>query len=47
MESEMGFAAGAVAGMSFVQMRFILHVEAFGCESREQFRRDDVLHSHG
>jgi hypothetical protein len=30
-----------------VQMGFVLDVQALGCESRKQFCRDDILHSHG
>jgi hypothetical protein len=31
----MGFAARAVSGVAFMQMRFIFDMQAFGCESRE------------
>ena len=34
IESEMGFAARAVSGVAFVQMRFVLDMQALGCESR-------------
>jgi hypothetical protein len=30
-----------------VQTRFILDMQAFRREGREQFCRDDILHSHG
>jgi len=42
----MALAARPVSGMSFVQMRFVFDMQALGRESRQQFCRDDVLHSH-
>jgi hypothetical protein len=32
--------------MPRMQMRFVFDVQALGRESRNQFCRDDVLHSH-
>jgi hypothetical protein len=46
IESEMRFPAGAVACMAFMQMRFVLDMQAFRCESRDELGRNDVLHSH-
>jgi feruloyl-CoA hydratase/lyase len=47
IEPEMGLAARAVSGMAFMQMGFVLDMQARGRKHREQFCRDDVLHSHG
>jgi hypothetical protein len=42
----MALAARPVSGMSFVQMGLVFDMQALGRESRQQFRRDDILHSH-
>ncbi len=47
IKPEMSLAARSVTGMALVQMRFVLYVEAFRREDCEQFRGDDILHSHG
>jgi len=47
IESEMGFPAGPVSGMAFMQMRFILDMHALRRKGREQLGGDDILHSHG
>jgi hypothetical protein len=47
IESEMGLAAGPVSRMTLVQVGFIFDMQALGRKSRDQFRRDDVLHAHG
>lgn len=46
MNSEMCLAAGAVPGVSFMQMRFIDDVEAFRMESIGQFFGDRVSDGH-
>ena len=46
IKTEMRFAARAVTRMAFVQMRFIFDLEALRGESRSQFRRNSVLHTH-
>jgi len=43
----MGFAARPMPGMAFMQMGFILDMQAFGRKSGKQFRGDDILHTHG
>lgn len=43
---EVSFVAGLVAGMTFVQMRLVEDVKAFGMKSRVQFLRDDVSGCH-
>lgn len=47
IESEMSLAAGPVAGMAFVSMRLILHMEALGRESVVQLFRDQIACMHG
>ena len=47
IESEMGLAAGPVAGVAFVPMRFILDMEALGHESVAQLFRDQIACVHG
>jgi hypothetical protein len=42
----MALAAGAVAGMALMEMRFVLDMQALRCESSHQLRRDDIPHSH-
>jgi hypothetical protein len=46
IESEMALAALPMSGMAFVQVGFILDMQAFGREGRDQLCRDDVLHRH-
>ena len=46
IKPEVGFSAGVVSGMPFMQMRFVFDAKAFWRESRCQFRRNNVLHSH-
>jgi hypothetical protein len=46
IESEMSLAAGPVAGMAFVPMRFILDMEALGRESVAQLFRDEIASMH-
>ena len=43
----MGLAAGPVAGVAFVPMRFILDMEALGRESVAQLFRDQIACGHG
>jgi hypothetical protein len=40
---EMRFAAGPVAGVALMQMRFVADLEAFGNESFAQLVRDNVF----
>ena len=47
IESEMRLAAGPVAGVAFMPMRFILDMEAFGRESVAQLFRDQIACMHG
>jgi hypothetical protein len=47
IESEMSLAAGPVAGVAFVPMRFILDMEALGHESVAQLFRDQIACVHG
>ena len=47
IESEMSLAAGPVARVAFVPMRFILDMEAFGRESVAQLFRDQIACIHG
>src|ERR1700722_6849660 len=47
IESEMSLAAGPVAGVAFVPMRFILDLEALGRESVAQLFRDQIACGHG
>ena len=47
MDPEMGLAAGTVAGMTFVAMRFIDNVETFRSESAGQLFPDEILDEHG
>ena len=46
IKPEVGFTAGVVSGMPFMQMRLVFNVQAFRRESRRQFRRNNVLHPH-
>ncbi len=46
MYPEMGFAARPVAGMTFMQMRFVDDVEAFGMESLPQLMCDVIFGCH-
>ncbi len=46
MNPEMRFAAGAVPGVPFMQMRFIDDAEAFRMESVGQFFGDRVFGGH-
>jgi len=46
IQAKVRFASGPVPGMSRMQMGFVFDVQALGRESRNQFCRDDVLHSH-
>jgi hypothetical protein len=46
IKTEMGFAAGPVAGMSLVQTGFVFDVQALRRESRDKPGCYDVLHSH-
>jgi hypothetical protein len=41
-----GFAAGPVAGMTLVAVRFIFDLQAFGGEGLLQFFRDHILGAH-
>jgi hypothetical protein len=47
IKSEMSLAAGPVAGVAFVPMRFILDMEALGRESVAQLFRDEIACMHG
>ena len=47
IEPEMSLAAGPVAGVAFVPMRFILDMEALGRESVAQLFRDQIACGHG
>src|ERR1700720_4575121 len=47
IEPEMSLAAGPVAGVAFVPMRFILDLEALGRESVAQLIRDQIACGHG
>lgn len=42
----MRFASGPVSSMSLVEMGFIFDMQTLRRESRQQLRRDDILHSH-
>jgi len=46
IETKVRLAARPVAGMSRVQMGFVLDVKTLGLESRNELGRYDVLHSH-
>jgi len=46
IETEVGFAAGPVAGMTLVAVRFIFDLQAFGGEGLLQFFRDHILGAH-
>jgi hypothetical protein len=46
IEPEMRFAAGPMAGMAFVPVRFILDMKALGCESVAQLFRDQIAGVH-
>ena len=46
IKPEMSFAAGPVAGMAFVPMRFILDMETLGRESAAQLFRDQIACMH-
>src|SRR6201999_2331923 len=46
IKSEVALAAGAVPGMAFMQMGFVLDMHAFRRESRDQLCRNNILHSH-
>lgn len=46
IKAKVRFASRPVPGMPRMQMRFVFDVQALGRESRNQFCRDDVLHSH-
>src|SRR5262245_43796587 len=45
--SEVGFSPRAMAGMSFVPVRFVLHLQALGGEGLGQFLLDQILNRHG
>jgi hypothetical protein len=47
IKPEMSLAAGPVAGVTFVPMRFILDMEALGRESVAQLFRDQIAGVHG
>ena len=47
IEAEMSLAAGPMARMAFVAMRFILNMEALGRESVAQLFRDQIACMHG
>ena len=47
IEPVMALAARPVSGMSFMQMRLVFDMQALRREGRQQFCRNDVLHSHG
>jgi hypothetical protein len=46
IDSEMRLAARPVAGVTMVLMRFILDIEAFGCESVAQLFCDQIARVH-
>src|SRR5580704_4349201 len=46
IKPEMSFPAGPMSGMAFMQMRFVLDMDALRRKGREQSCRDDVLHAH-
>jgi hypothetical protein len=46
MNAEVGLPARPVAGMAFVPVRFVDHLQAFGGESFGQLVRDEVVDAH-
>src|SRR5436190_1846817 len=46
INAEVRFFSGPMAGMAFVLVGFVHHVEAFGCESFSQLSRDDIFRLH-
>ena len=46
IETEVRFAAGPVAGMALMAVRFIFDLQAFGGEGLLQFFRDHILGAH-
>lgn len=46
IEPEMTFTARAMSGMAFMQMQFVFDMQAFRRESRDELRRDNILHPH-
>ena len=46
IEAEVALAPRAVSGVAFVQMGFILDMQTFRRERRDELCRDDILHSH-
>ncbi len=47
MNAEMALAARAMAGMSRMVMRFVLHTQACGRKHVGQFRYNCCVHGHG
>jgi len=47
IDPEMGFPARPMAGVTFMALGFIDHLEAVRGESLGQFLCDDILHRHG
>ena len=46
IKPEMSLAAWPMPGMAFMQMRFILDMDALRRKGRQEFCCDDVLHAH-
>ena len=46
IKPEVGLSAGAVAGMSFVQMRFIGHLDPHGGKCSHQLLRNRIAGAH-
>ena len=47
IKPEMSFAAGAMPGVAFMPMQFVLDAKALRRESVAQLFRDEILPSHG
>ena len=46
IKTKVRFTSRPVSGVPRMQMGFVFDMQALGRESRNQFCRDDVLHSH-
>jgi hypothetical protein len=47
IKTEMSLAAGAMSGVAFMLIRFVLDAKALWCESVAQLFGDEILPSHG
>jgi hypothetical protein len=47
IKTEMSLAAGAMPGVAFMPMRFVLDAKALWCERVAQLFGDEILPSHG